>query len=433
MAHAVLDADHMSDVVPSSSGSPDRNNRDTLPDPEQMPPRRSFGGIRLFRVAGIEIDVDWSLFAIFALVTFSMGSGVLPRWHPEWSGALVWIVAVTAAILFFVSVLLHELSHALVGRANGIPIRRITLFVFGGVAHLESEPATPKAELLMAIVGPITSIVIGGIATLAGLALAGPATQVGDDPELVARAMGPGTTLLLWLGPINLMLGIFNLVPGFPLDGGRVLRAALWSATGDLTKATRWASGAGRVFAGMLMACGILMIFGFRLPFFGSGTFGGLWLVLIGWFLNNAARASYAQVVVRQRLSHVPVTQVMLSRLRTVNPDMTVDELVHDYVMGTDQTSFPVLEGSSLVGLVGSRDVRNVPYDQWPFVSVRQLMTPASNVTAIDASAGADEALEKLASSDADQLPVVDHGEVRGFVRRQDILKWLTLQPDAIA
>jgi CBS domain-containing protein len=123
----------------------------------------------------------------------------------------------------------------------------------------------------------------------------------------------------------------------------------------------------------------------------------------------------------------------MLSRLRTVNPDMTVDELVHDYVMGTDQTSFPVLEGSSLVGLVGSRDVRNVPYDQWPFVSVRQLMTPASNVTAIDASAGADEALEKLASSDADQLPVVDHGEVRGFVRRQDILKWLTLQPDAIA
>jgi Zn-dependent protease/CBS domain-containing protein len=423
----------MSDVGPSSSRSPNFSNRDTLPDPETTPPQRSVGGIRLFRVAGIEVDVDWSLFAIFALVTFSMGTGVLPRWHPEWPAALVWVIALTAAVLFFVSVLLHEMSHALVGRAYGIPIRRITLFVFGGVAHLESEPATPKAELLMAIVGPITSIVIGGLATLVGLALAGPATQLSDDPELVARAMGPGATILLWLGPINLMLGVFNLVPGFPLDGGRVLRAALWSATGDLMKATRWASAAGRAFAAMLMACGILMMFGFRLPFFGSGTIGGLWLVLIGWFLNNAARASYAQLVIRQRLSHVPVTQVMLSRLQTVDPDTTISELVHDYVMGTDQTSFPVLEGNSLVGLVSSRDVRNVPYDQWPFVTVRQLMTPASNVTAIDANAGADEALEKLASSDADQLPVVDHGEVRGFVRRQDILKWLTLQPDAIA
>lgn len=423
----------MSDVGPSSSRSPNFNNRDTLPDPETTPPQRSVGGIRLFRVAGIEVDVDWSLFAIFALVTFSMGTGVLPRWHPEWPGALVWLIALTAAVLFFVSVLLHEMSHALVGRANGIPIRRITLFVFGGVAHLESEPATPKAELLMAIVGPITSIVLGGLATLIGLALAGPATQLGEDPEVVARAMGPGATLLLWLGPINLMLGIFNLVPGFPLDGGRVLRAALWSATGDLMKATRWASAAGRGFAAMLMACGILMMFGFRLPFFGSGTIGGLWLVLIGWFLNNAARASYAQLVVRQRLSHVPVTQVMLSRLQTVDPNTTISELVHDYVMGTDQTSFPVLEGNSLVGLVSSRDVRNVPYDQWPFVTVRQLMTPASSVTAIDANAGADEALEKLASSDADQLPVVDHGEVQGFVRRQDILKWLTLQPDALA
>lgn len=187
----------MSDVGPSSSRSPNFNNRDTLPDPETTPPQRSVGGIRLFRVAGIEVDVDWSLFAIFALVTFSMGTGVLPRWHPEWPGALVWLIALTAAVLFFVSVLLHEMSHALVGRANGIPIRRITLFVFGGVAHLESEPATPKAELLMAIVGPITSIVLGGLATLIGLALAGPATQLGEDPEVVARAMGPGATLLL--------------------------------------------------------------------------------------------------------------------------------------------------------------------------------------------------------------------------------------------
>lgn len=395
-------------------------------------PRRA-SGIHLGRIAGIDIEVDWSLFVIFALVTFSLASGVLPRWHPDWAAWLVWGTAFVAAILFFGSVLLHELSHALVGRAYGMSVRRITLFVFGGVAHLESEPTTPKAELLMAVVGPITSIALGIGATVAGLLLAGNAAGLVDDPELAARAIGPVATLLLWLGPINVMLGIFNLVPGFPLDGGRVLRAVLWSATGDLAKATRWACAAGRGFAAVLMATGVLMAFGFRVPFFGTGVVGGLWLVLIGWFFHNAARASYEQVVVRKRLEGVPVTAVMLSRLQTVAPGMTITQLVRDYVMGTDQTSFPVVDGSELVGVVASRDVRHVPYEQWPFVTVQQVMAPAEGMPAVDASAGAQEALEKLATSDADQLPVVDHGQLRGFVRRQDILKWLTLQPDALA
>jgi CBS domain-containing protein len=245
--------------------------------------------------------------------------------------------------------------------------------------------------------------------------------------------MGPVATLLLWLGPINLMLGIFNLVPGFPLDGGRVLRSLIWWKTGDLTKATRWAAGVGRTFGSLLMATGVFMAFGFRVPLLGSGPLAGLWLVLIGWFLHNTARASYEQVVVRQRLSGVPVTHVMRSRLHTVAPDMTVAELVRDYVMGTDQTSFPVLDGDQLVGVIGSRDVRTIAYEQWPFVTVEHIMTPADRVPAIEANAGAQEALEKLASSDAEQLPVVDHGQLRGFVRRQDILKWLMLQPDALA
>lgn len=421
----------MSDTNPSSGWKNDERHVGPRAVTAQGPRRTT--GIHLARVAGIDIEVDWSLFIIFALVTFSLASGALPRWHPEWPGWLVWGVALVAAVLFFVSVLLHELSHALVGRLYGMSVRRITLFVFGGVAHLESEPTTPKAELFMAIVGPITSIVIGAAATVVGLLLAGPDARLSYDPELTARAIGPVATLLLWLGPINLMLGIFNLVPGFPLDGGRVLRAALWSATGDLEKSTRWAAGAGRGFAAALMACGILMVFGFHLPFFGGGLVGGLWLVLIGWFFHNAARASYEQVVVRQRLAGVPVTAVMLSRLHTVSPDLTIAELVRDYVMGTDQTSFPVLDGAELAGVVASRDVRDVAYEQWPFVTVRQVMTPAAGMPAVDASAGAQEALEKLATSDADQLPVVDHGQVRGFVRRQDILKWLTLQPGALA
>lgn len=398
------------------------------------PPHRRIGGIRLARISGIDIEVDWSLLLIFGLVTFSLANGVLPRWHPDWSRALIWGIALAAALLFFLSVLLHELSHALVGRANGIVVRRITLFVFGGVAQMENEPKTPKAELLMAIVGPITSLGIGLLATVAGMWLAGPAVRLSDDPVQAARAIGPLATLLLWLGPINFILGVFNLVPGFPLDGGRVLRAVLWSVTKDLITATRWAAGIGRGFAAFLMACGILMALGFRLPFFGTGLLGGLWLVLIGWFLNNAARASYEQVVARKRLSGVPVGALMTSRLDTVDPLTTIDELVRDHIMGTDQSSFPVLDGpGKMVGVVASRDVRSVPYDQWPFVMVRELMTPSDESVAVEADAGAHEALEKLATTEADQLPVVDHGHLRGFVRRQDILKWLALQPNALA
>lgn len=390
----------------------------------------TIGGVRLGRLFGIEIYIDWSVAIIFGLVAVGLGAGALPRWHPEWTALLRWFVALTAAVAFFASILVHELSHAVVGRAFGVRVPRITLFIFGGMAHMRGEPSSPKAEFFMAAVGPLTSMLIGVAASFIGVQLAVLAGGVPEDPEHLVRMAGPVATVLLWLGPINFLLALFNLVPGFPLDGGRLLRAALWSATGDLDKATRWASGAGRAVGWALITIGVLMAFGFWIPLFGTGLGSGIWVALIGWFLHQAARASYFALRVQSKLSHLSVREVMRSNLDTVAPDMTIAELVREHVMRSDQASFPVIEGEGLAGVISTRDVQLVPSENWPAVTVRQVMTPASEVPRVEADADASKALECLAERDMEQLPVLDQGRLSGFVRRQDILKWLSLQPE---
>lgn len=391
---------------------------------------RGFGGFKLGRVFGVEIAVDWSLLIIFLLVAFNLGAGLFPRWHPDWSAALVWSTAFGAAVLFFVSILVHELSHALVARARDIPVNRITLFLFGGMAHMGKEPESPKSEFLIAIVGPVTSVLIGVAGIAVGTALAGDslrsAAELGDAAALEAafRTVGPVGTLFLWLGPINVLLGIFNVIPGFPLDGGRVLRSMLWAATGDLVKATRWASGTGQVFAWGLIALGIFNMFG--------GAFGsGVWLVLIGWFLNHAARMSYQQLLVRRALEDVPVARVMRTRLDRVTPDLPLESFVREHLMLTEQRAFPVESSDgTLVGLICFDDVKKLPQQEWPLKSVRDVMTPAERLTALPPDAGADQALQSLATRDVDQLPVLEGGHLVGIVRRADVMKWLALQGD---
>lgn len=217
-------------------------------------------GIRLGRIAGIEVVADWSLLIIFLLIAFSLAAGVFPSWHPDWDPALAWGTALGAALLFLASVLVHELSHALVGRLGGIRVRRVTLFMLGGMAHMESEPPTWRSELAMAAVGPITSLALGFVFLwLAGF-FAGPIELDPQNPGSTLAALSPLATLLFWLGPVNILLGVFNLVPGFPLDGGRMLRAAIWGATGNLRKATRWASWGGQIVAWLLIAAGLLMV-----------------------------------------------------------------------------------------------------------------------------------------------------------------------------
>jgi Zn-dependent protease len=254
-------------------------------------------GMRLFSLSGIDVCVDWSLLIVFVVITMSLGGGLFPSWHPQWTPTQSWLLALVAAVLFFASVLLHELSHALVGRRYGITVRRIVLFVFGGMAQIEHEPGRWGAELAMAIVGPITSLVIG-IACLLSVGDTGAFDAAPSPAELPAAlaALGPLPTLLVWLGQLNLVLAIFNLVPAFPLDGGRVLHALLWRFSGDLHRATRTAAAIGQGFGWLLMAAGGAMIFGIRVPFFGVGPASGIWIAFIGWFLNTAAVMSYRQL-----------------------------------------------------------------------------------------------------------------------------------------
>jgi predicted transcriptional regulator len=282
----------------------------------------------------------------------------------------------------------------------------------------------------MAAAGPLTSLLIGAFATLTGALLVG---NVGTtDPRVLMAAAGPVATLLLWLGPVNIMLALFNMVPGFPLDGGRVLRAALWRATGDLDKATRWAALAGNVFGWTLIAMGLLMTFGLWIPLLGTGFVGGLWLMLIGWFLSNAATSSYQQLRVREALVDVPVRALMRSRLVGVSPATTVDALVSNYFMNSDQRAFPVMEDGELLGLVSMNDVSTVPRHNWRFVNVAQIMTSVDSLDAMAPSDPAFAALERLRAPSVDPIPIVEAHQLLGLVRREDIARWLTLS-DALA
>jgi Zn-dependent protease/CBS domain-containing protein len=400
----------------------------TLRERDEAASTRPAGGLNLGTLFGIRIHVDYSLFVIAALVTFNLGGGVFPAWHPEWSPVLRWTVALGAAILFFGSILAHELAHAVVGRHLGIPMGGITLFLFGGMAHMEREPERPRAEFLMAAVGPLTSVLIGVAAAFAGAALAGEQFTRAGDEVTAARLAGPLATLLLWLGPVNVFLGLFNLVPGFPLDGGRMLRALVWWITGSYQKATSVATFSGQAVAALLIACGLLMTFGVRVPALGSGPAQGLWLVLIGWFLNTAARTSQRQTIVLTALEGVPVERLMQRGFEAVEPDTRLGDLVYQRLLRERQRCYPVVRGEKLEGLICLQDVRKVPESRWNATPVSAVMTPVHRVSALGLHDSSAEALRRLGQYSVDQLPVIDEqGRLAGLIRREDLVRWLAL------
>jgi Zn-dependent protease/CBS domain-containing protein len=385
-------------------------------------------GFRIARIFGINIGVDWSWLLIFVLVAWNL-STVFASTHSDWGGWLSWGLALIAAILFFVSVLVHELAHSLVAKARGMPVRSIKLFLFGGVSNIEREPPSPGAEFLMALVGPLTSIVLGVLLVLAG-GFSAPVGEAMSDPEQVLAQLNPLTTLLMWLGSINIFLGFFNLVPGFPLDGGRILRSIFWAVSDDLRRATRWAAWIGQGIAWLMIGAGIAMLFGVQIPLLGGGVSGGLWLAFIGWFLHSSAVMSYRQVVIQDILEDVPVARMMRSKPPTVSPTMTVDALVHDGVMGTDDHAFPVVDEGQLIGLVTLEDVRSIPRTSWDDTTVREIMTDADQLVSVTPEEDAAEALNQLQARDVRQLPVMRNGSLAGLLRRRDLVKWLQLHSE---
>lgn len=383
-------------------------------------------GIRIARIFGINIYIDWSWLFIFLLLTWSLAAG-FGQFNTEWSSALNWGIALLASLLFFASVLAHELAHSLVAKAQDIPVHNITLFLFGGVSNIQQNPRSPRAEFLMVGVGPLTSIVLGILFLVGFATTAGPQASALVTPRALFEQLSPLSTLLLWLGQINILLGLFNLIPGFPLDGGRVLRSILWGTTGDFLKGTRWAAIVGQAFAWLLILTGIAMAFGIQVPLLGSGVVGGIWLAFVGWFLSNAATRSLQQVQVEDILDGVTAERLMRADVPTVAPDTTVSDLVQNYIMATDERAFPVMENDRMVGLVTMEDVREIESNDRDSFTVGEIMTPAEELVTVASQEEAADALRKLIQRDVRQVPVLRNGVFVGMVRRRDIIHWLQL------
>ena len=348
--------------------------------------------------------------------------------HQDWNKLIRWGIAVIAALLFFASVLLHELAHSLVARTRGIPVRDITLFLFGGISNIQREPPTPRTEFLITVVGPITSIILG-IALVLGVGLFHPNLRASiQNPLNYIASLGAFETVFLWLGSINIFLGFFNLIPGFPLDGGRILRSFFWVISDDLRKATRWASWIGQGIGWLMIITGVAMAFGAQVPIFGSGVVNGVWLIIIGWFLNTSASQSYKRIVVHDLLEDVPINQMMHSQIVSVSPECSVNNLVNDHVMRSDERAFPVLENDTLLGIVTLDDIRSTPREKWETTTVAEIMTPKSELVTMEPDEDAADALTTLAARHISQIPVVHESKLLGMLRRRDIILWMQLQ-----
>ncbi|MGH2357569.1 MAG: M50 family metallopeptidase [Candidatus Limnocylindria bacterium] len=360
-------------------------------------------GWRVGRLAGIDIAIHPSWLVIAALVTFSLAAGQLPVQFPGWTEAQYWIVGTATAFLFFASVLAHELSHAVLARRYGLKVKAITLFIFGGATQLDEEAARSRDEALIALAGPLTSIVIGG-AFLGVAALT-------DQPQVSA--------LVNWLGVINLALGIFNLIPGFPMDGGRVLRAILWKLRGDRLIATRNAATVGRAFAFLMVVGGVTW------ALMTGELFSGLWLALIGWFLSNAAGATAAQAGVEQSLRGVRVRDVMDADPPSVSPNELVNDLVTERLLhGSDRSFLVRHEDGGLAGVVTLDDVRRLPRESWERARVTDIMTRYPDLATVGPDDAVTDALKLLQEREVAQLPVVVEGRTPvGLLTRGGILR----------
>ena len=367
--------------------------------------------IKLGKISGIEIGLHYSWFIIAVLIVLSL----VQRFHQanrDWSTWEIWTVALITGVLFFVTLLAHELAHSLVAQKRGQRVSAITLFALGGVSQIQDEATDAKTEFLVAIAGPITSLVIGFLCLAVALGL-------GWQPSTAPHM--PVTAVLVWLGAINILLGLFNLIPGFPLDGGRVLRSIIWAVTGNANRSTRIASIVGEVVAFLFILDGIWQ-------FFSGAGFGGLWIAFIGWFLLDAARASYAEVQLTEALRGIRVTDVMSRDCVNVNRGMSLREFVDAYVLTSNQRCYAVEDQGRLVGLITPQDVVTIPRDRWDSTTVREAMRPVSALHVVTPDTSALDALKLMARNDVNQLPVVANGTLQGMFSRAQLVQLLQVR-----
>lgn len=364
--------------------------------------------IKLGRIFGIEIGLHYSWLIIALLIAMSL-AGHFREHNPEWGDGVSWALAIVTALLFFAGIVLHELSHAMVAKSRGLPVRSITLFALGGVAQIEKEAEDAKTEFWMGIIGPITSLAIGAICLAIAYALGW------APPDFPAR---PLPAMLMWLGYINIMLGVFNMIPGFPLDGGRVLRAIVWWITGDAKRATIIAARIGQFIAFSMIVLGIWR-------FFNGAGLGGLWIAFIGWFLLSASRESYAQVAIAEGLRGVRVADVMSRDYPTVDASSNLQTLVDEHFLLTGRRSFFVTENGRVTGLITPHEVREVERQRWPYATVDEVMRPMDQLRTVALDAPVSKALEIMGTEDLNQLPAVKNDNVEGIISRSHILQLL--------
>jgi Zn-dependent protease/predicted transcriptional regulator len=361
---------------------------------------------KLGRVFGIEIGIHYSWVFAFLLIAWSLAAGFFPARYQGWSPSMYWLVGVVSTLGLFASVLVHELSHSLVARARGQGVHSITLFIFGGVSNLAGEAERPLGEFLVSVVGPLTSFALAALSWV------------------VLRLLSPGASpvgaTLEYLAFINVLLGVFNLLPGFPLDGGRVLRSAIWAATGSLERATNVASYVGQGFGLLLIFLGVAQVL--------SGNFlGGMWIAFIGWFLNGAAEATRHDALLRAGLRGAHVADLMSRDLPVASPDMTVEELVFEHTLRRGRRALLVMDGRELLGIVSITDIRELPREEWARTPVARIMTSVPLKT-VAADADLEQSLRLLGDGTVNQLPVMEGGRPVGLLSRSDVLRFVSLR-----